>query len=161
MRTFHTTRHVAHSAEDMFALVADIERYPEFVPLCRALKLRNRHERDGREVLIADMTVAYKMLRESFTSRVTLDSAKKQILVEYLDGPFTHLENKWTFRDTGQGRSEIDFYIAYEFKSRSLQLLMGTMFEQAFRKFAEAFEERADIVYGTAHDATDRGVTAS
>ncbi len=152
MRTFQNKRRVAHSAQDMFALVADIERYPEFVPLCRALKLRNRHEQDGREVLIADMTVAYKMLRETFTSRVTLDRAANRILVEYLDGPFTHLENKWTFRDTGKGTSEIDFYLAYEFKSRSLQLLMGAMFDQAFRKFAEAFEKRADVVYGRKQD---------
>ena len=151
MRTFQTTRHVAHSAQEMFALVADVERYPEFVPLCSAIRLRGREEKDGHEVIVADMTVAYKLLRETFTSRVTLDRETPQILVEYLDGPFTHLENKWTFRDTGEGRSDIEFYLAYEFKSRSLQMLMGAMFDQAFRRFAEAFEERADVVYGRKH----------
>ncbi|MEM8744735.1 MAG: type II toxin-antitoxin system RatA family toxin, partial [Pseudomonadota bacterium] len=142
MRTFQTTRHVAHSAQDMFALVADVERYPEFLPLCRAISVRGREQKDGHDVIVADMTVAYKMVRETFTSRVTLDRETPQILVEYLDGPFTHLENKWTFRDTGEGRSDIDFYLAYEFKSRSLQMLMGAVFDQAFGKFAEAFEAR-------------------
>ncbi|MDA7946662.1 MAG: type II toxin-antitoxin system RatA family toxin [Hyphomicrobiaceae bacterium] len=149
MRTFQTTRHVAHSAQQMFDLVADVERYPEFLPLCQALKLRDRQENGGKEVLVADMTVAYKLFCETFTSRVTLDRDTPQILVEYLDGPFTHLENRWTFRDTGEGTSDIEFYLAYEFRSRSLQMLMGAMFDQAFRRFAEAFEERADSVYGT------------
>ena len=148
MRTFETTRNVAHSAQDMFALVADIERYPEFVPLCKAITLRGREEKDGHEVLIADMTVAYNLFRETFASRVTLDRDTPQILVEYLDGPFTHLENRWNFRDTGEGTSDIEFYLAYEFRSRSLQMLMGAMFDQAFRKFAQAFEQRADVVYG-------------
>ena len=153
MRTFETTRHVAHSAEDMFSLVADIERYPEFVPLCKALNLRGREEKDGHEVLTADMTVAYKLFHETFASRVTLDRDTPQILVEYLDGPFTHLENRWNFRDTGEGTSDIEFYLEYEFRSRSMQMLMGAMFDQAFGKFAQAFEQRADIVYGRDKDA--------
>lgn len=148
MKTFQTTRRVAHSAQQMFALVADIEKYPEFLPLCKAVTMRNREETDGHEVLIAGMTVSYKLFHETFTSRVTLDRDTPQILVEYLDGPFKHLENRWNFRDTGEGTSDIEFYIAYEFNSRSLQLLMGAMFDQAFRKFAEAFEQRADVVYG-------------
>lgn len=148
MRTFQTTRRVAHSARDMFALVADIERYPEFVPLCKSTVLRGREEVDGLEVLVADMTVAYNLLRETFTTRVTLDRETPRIRVEYLDGPFTHLENTWNFGDTGEGTSEIEFYLEYEFRSRSLQLLMGAVFDQAFRKFAQAFEQRADLVYG-------------
>ncbi len=148
MKTFQTTRRVAHSAQQMFALVADIEKYPEFLPLCKAVTLRGREEKDGHEVLIAGMTVSYNLFRETFTSRVTLDRDTPQILVEYLDGPFKHLENRWNFRDTGEGTSDIEFFIAYEFNSRSLQLLMGAMFDQAFGKFAEAFEQRADVVYG-------------
>jgi coenzyme Q-binding protein COQ10 len=97
-------------------------------------------------VLTADMTVAYKMIEETFTSRVTLDRPRLKITVEYLDGPFSQLENRWSFRPLERG-SEIGFYIAYEFKSRMLGLLMGTMFETAFAKFAEAFERRADEVY--------------
>ncbi|MEJ8573188.1 type II toxin-antitoxin system RatA family toxin [Microbaculum marinum] len=148
MRTFKTRRTVAHSAEDMFALVADVERYPEFVPLCEALKVRSRSEKDGREVLVADMTASYKMFRETFTSRVTLDPANLEILVEYLDGPFKHLENRWRFESLSEETSEIDFYLEYEFRRRSLQLLMGAMFDAAFSRFADAFEKRADVVYG-------------
>jgi coenzyme Q-binding protein COQ10 len=154
MRTFKTRRKVAHSAEDMFALVADVERYPEFVPLCRSLRVRSRSNADGREVLVADMTAAYKMFRETFASRVTLDRETREILVEYLDGPFKHLENRWRFVPLGADSSEIDFYLEYEFRRRSLQLLMGAMFDSAFSRFADAFEHRADVVYGNQGGAT-------
>ena len=133
----------------MFDLVADVEHYPEFVPLCRALAVRERiSEADGIEVLVADMTVAYKFVRETFTSRVTLDRTKREIRVEYLDGPFSRLENRWNFRATGESSCEVEFFISYDFKSRTLGLLMGTMFDAAFRRFAVAFEQRADMVYG-------------
>ncbi len=132
----------------MFDLVADVERYPEFVPLCRALKVRRRYSGpDGTEVLVAEMTVAYKLISETFTSRVTLDRANLQIRVEYLDGPFSRLENRWTFRPTDEHNCEVEFFISYEFKSRTLALLMGSMFDLAFRRFATAFEQRADLVY--------------
>ena len=148
MPQFSTRRRVHHAAADMFALVADVERYPEFVPLCRELEIRRRMAGgEGVEVLTADMTVAYKMFRETFTSRVTLDRPQMQILVEYLDGPFSHLDNRWTFRALGERESEVEFFIAYQFRSRTLGLVMGTMFEAAFRRFAEAFERRADTVF--------------
>jgi coenzyme Q-binding protein COQ10 len=148
MPQFASSRHVRHSAEDMFELVADVERYPEFVPLCRALKLRKRvKEPNGTEVLIADMTVAYKLVRESFTSRVTLDRANREIRVEYLEGPFSRMENRWQFLPTGERSCEVKFFISYEFRSRTLGLLMGALFDAAFRRFAAAFEQRADLVY--------------
>lgn len=153
MKTFQTTRRVGHSAKNMFALVADVERYPEFLPLCKALKLRSRETVHGKEVLTADMTVAYKLFRETFTSRVTLDPEAGQVLVDYLGGPFRHLDNRWDFRIAGEGACDVEFYIAYEFGSRPLELLMGAVFEQAFRKFAESFEQRANEVYGTAGDS--------
>jgi coenzyme Q-binding protein COQ10 len=141
-------RRVRHAAGQMFDLVADVERYPEFVPLCRSLKVRQRKPAaDGVEVLVADMTAAYKLISEKFTSRVTLDRPNLQILVEYLDGPFSRLENRWTFRPVGEGICDVEFFISYEFKSRMLALLMGSMFDLAFRRFAAAFEERADRVY--------------
>lgn len=149
MREFHTRHKVDHTADEMFALVAEVERYPEFVPLCQQLTVRARNKVEDREILVADMTVAYKVFRETFTSRVTLYPEEKRILVEYLDGPFRHLENRWTFIDTGNGQSEIDFYLAYEFRSRTLQLVMGSMFDAAFSRFSEAFERRADVIYGT------------
>ena len=149
MPEFSTTRRVRHSASDMFELVADVEKYPQFVPLCSALKVRERKSvGEGVDVLVADMTVAYKLIRETFKSRVTLDRPKLQILVEYLDGPFRRMENRWTFRPLGETSCEVVFFITYEFKSRMLGLLMGTMFDVAFRRFAVAFERRADEVHG-------------
>src|SRR5947208_9265435 len=102
MPQFTTRRRVRHSAADMFDLVADVEHYPEFVPLCKALKVRQRSESgEGVEIVVADMTVSFKLVRESFRSRVTLDRPKQQILVEYLQGPFSKMRNRWTFRPTG------------------------------------------------------------
>ena len=148
MPQFQTTRRVAHSAEEMFALVADIERYPEFVPLCDSLRVIGRKPDGARETVTASMTVAYKLLSESFTSRILLDPEARQIRVNYIDGPFRYLENVWSFRPLGERSCEVGFSLTYEFKSRMLQMVMGAMFDRAFRKFADAFEARADVVYG-------------
>jgi coenzyme Q-binding protein COQ10 len=180
MPQFSTRRRVRHSADDMFDLVADIERYPEFVPLCRAMRVIRRTQLADREIVVAEMQVAYKLIRENFTSRVTLIRGERTILVEYLDGPFRQMENRWTFRPLGRGQAgaaggaagqvpagnvpagdrpgnvpaaappacEVEFFISYEFRSRTLGLLMGTMFDTAFRRFASAFESRADAVFG-------------
>jgi coenzyme Q-binding protein COQ10 len=154
MPQFSTTRQVRHSASDMFDLVADVERYPQFVPLCRSLAVRKRTtDGEGRDVIVADMTVAYKLVRETFTSRVTLDRAKLEILVEYLEGPFRKMRNRWSFRTAGERACDVEFFITYEFRSRTLALLMGAMFDAAFRRFAAAFERRADTVYGRAGEA--------
>ena len=132
----------------MFELVSDVERYPQFVPLCRTLRVRKRiPEPEGIEILIADMTVAYKLVRESFVSRVTLDRPNLQILVEYLEGPFSQLENRWAFHPIDDRSCQVDFFISYEFRSRMIGLLMGSMFEVAFRRMADAFERRADAIY--------------
>jgi coenzyme Q-binding protein COQ10 len=148
MPQFSTSRRVRHSASDMFDLVADVEKYPQFVPLCQALKVKKRTPlEESAEILIADMTVAYKVIRENFTSRVTLDKPNLQILVEYLDGPFSNLQNRWNFRPAGEAACDVEFFISYEFKSRILAALMGAMFDAAFRRFADAFEKRADEVY--------------
>jgi coenzyme Q-binding protein COQ10 len=150
MPQFSTTRRVQHAASDMFALVADVEQYPQFVPLCRSLRVRKHTtEADGQEVIVADMTVAYKLIRETFTSRVTFDRQKLEILVEYLEGPFQRMNNRWSFRPAGEGACEVEFFLTYEFRSRTLGVLMGGVFDAAFRRFAVAFERRADQVYGT------------
>lgn len=135
----------------MFDLVADIERYPAFVPLCEGLIVRQRiNGDDGVETLIADMSIGYKSIREVFTTRVTLDRPRLRILVEYVEGPFRFLENRWAFRAADDPQACIvDFYISYEFKSRTLGLVMGAMFDKAFRKFSDAFAARADALYGT------------
>jgi coenzyme Q-binding protein COQ10 len=149
MPKFSSKRRVRHTAPQMFDLVADVERYPEFVPLCQSLKIRQRTPQpDGTEIVVADMTVSFKLVRESFTSRVTLDRPNLKILVEYLKGPFSNLENRWSFEAKSDIECDVGFYLAYEFKSRVLALLMGTMFETAFARFAAAFERRADVVYG-------------
>jgi len=149
MPQLSTTRRVRHAAADMFDLVADVEHYPEFVPLCRSLTVRARSREGGKDVIVADMTVAYKFVRETFTSRVTLDRANLEILVEYLEGPFQKLNNRWTFRPAGEHACDVEFFIAYEFRSRALGALMGSVFDAAFRRFAAAFERRADLVYGS------------
>jgi coenzyme Q-binding protein COQ10 len=149
MPRFSSKRRVRHTAQQMFDLVADVERYPEFVPLCHALKIRQRTQQtDGTEIVIADMTVSFKLVRESFTSRVTLDRPNLKILVEYLKGPFSNLENRWTFEAKSETDCDVGFYLAYEFKSRMLAMIMGTMFDTAFQRFAAAFEKRADVIYG-------------
>lgn len=148
MPTFRLTRTVKHTPAQMFALVADVERYPEFLPLCEELRIiRRAQSGEGVETLVAAMSVGYKAIKESFTTRVTLDEPRLRIQVEYVDGPFKYLENRWTFRDA-PGGSEVEFFINYEFKSFALSLLMGSVFDKAFRKFTDAFEQRADTIFG-------------
>ena len=133
----------------MFDLVADVEQYPKFVPLCEKLAVRGQKERsDGCIVLVADMTIAYTVFRETFTTKVIMDRANKKIDVEYLDGPVSELENIWTFKGLSDDSSEVRFFLNYEFKSRAFATLMGAVFDAAFRRFASAFEKRADEVYG-------------
>ncbi|QEE38373.1 MULTISPECIES: type II toxin-antitoxin system RatA family toxin [unclassified Methylobacterium] len=156
MPSFRVTRTVRHSPQQMYDLVADVERYPEFLPLCESLRVIRRQQvqhhdmPEGGEVLIAEMGVGYKAIRERFTTRVSLDPANHKIVAEYIDGPFRHLENRWLFKEAPNGGCAVDFFITYEFKSRTLGLLMGTMFDRAFRKFTDAFEGRANRMYGTA-----------
>lgn len=149
MPVFKTERRVGHRPGQMFDLVADVDQYPLFVPLCEALRVRRRVNAgdDGIAILVADMTVSYGPLRETFTSRVTLDRPRLHIVAEYIDGPFSRLENHWRFTEDGEG-ARVSFSIDYEFRSRALALVMGAVFDAAFRRFAEAFETRADAVYG-------------
>jgi coenzyme Q-binding protein COQ10 len=149
MPSFETVRHVRHRPENMFALVADVESYPEFLPLCEGLIVRSRKDRDGQSILVADMTVGYKAIRETFTSQVHLKPEESRIEVRYLDGPFKYLTNVWRFEPAEPGASNVHFSIDYEFRSRLLGAVMGTMFDRAFRMFAQAFEKRADKIYGS------------
>ncbi|MBX2805376.1 MAG: type II toxin-antitoxin system RatA family toxin [Hyphomicrobiales bacterium] len=148
MPEYVTSRRVKHSAQNMFDLVADVECYPDFVPLCAALRILRRDEENGDNVITARMTIAYKLIRESFTTRVRLERDKRRILVSYIDGPFKYLENNWSFEPVDADRCDIGFRLSYEFRSRILQTVMGAVFDQAFRKFADAFEARADEIYG-------------
>lgn len=147
MPHFETRRLVKHSPDRMYALVADVEKYPEFLPLCEGLTVRSRKERDGKSLLVADMTVGYKAIRETFTTQVLLKPEEHAIDVKYLDGPFKYLDNRWRFEPAPDGCCSVYFFIDYEFKSRLLGAVMGSMFDRAFRMFAEAFEARADRIY--------------
>ncbi len=147
MPKFNTTRLVSHTPQNMFALVADVEKYPEFLPLCEGLTVKSRKAREGKTLLVADMSIGYKAIRETFTSQVLLDPDALTIEVQYLNGPFKYLNNVWAFEPAANG-CEVGFSIDYEFKSRMLGMVMGSMFDIAFRRFSAAFEERADKIYG-------------
>ena len=149
MPQFETKRQIRHAPDKMFVLVADIEKYPEFLPLCTGLTVRSRKESEGRTLLVADMSVGYKAIRETFTTQVYLKPDERLIDVKYIDGPFKYLQNHWRFDPAPGGGTEVHFFIDYEFKSRILSALMGSMFDRAFRMFSGAFEKRADEVYGT------------
>lgn len=148
MPKFDTTHRVPHSPKDMFALVSDIEKYPEFLPMCEALTIRSRKERGHHIALVADMTAGYKAIRETFTSLVFLKPDELAIDVRYLEGPFRYLENRWRFDPAPDGGCEVRFCIDYEFKNVLLGSLMGTMFGRAFAMYTSAFEKRANQIYG-------------
>jgi coenzyme Q-binding protein COQ10 len=150
MPSFRTTHRVPFTAQQMFDLVADLESYPAFLPLCEALHVRRREERAGRSILVADMTVGYLAIRETFTSIVELDPAGLNVLAKGAPegrGPFRRLENRWSFRPA-VGGCDVDFFISYTFKSILLQTLVGSLFDRVFRRYTRAFEERAQRVYG-------------
>jgi len=153
---FETSRRVPFTARQMFAVVADVERYPQFLPLCESLVVHSRERQGPDTVLAATMAVGYGAIRESFKSRVVLRPERNQIHVTYLDGPFSHLDNRWTFRDANGG-SYVDFFIDYAFSSRLLGLLMGAVFDAAVRKYTSAFEARAHTLY----DAPAAGSSAA
>jgi coenzyme Q-binding protein COQ10 len=147
MPSFKSTRLVPFTPEQMFHLVADVEKYPQFLPLCEGLTIRERSQNvEGLDMLEATMRVGYKTIHEHFTSRVTLNPAQHTIVVDYIDGPFRYLKNTWMFHGVPNG-TLVHFHITYEFKSMALGLIMGAMFDRAFRKFSEAFEKRATHIY--------------
>lgn len=143
------TRVVPHAALAMFDLVADVERYPEFLPWCAALRIRSKKETESGTVqLIADMVARFKGFEERFASRVALNRNALTIDVQYIDGPFRHLENAWRFTPLGDHSCRISFSIDFEFRSRVLKLLASAMFERALMKLSGAFEDRALALYG-------------
>jgi coenzyme Q-binding protein COQ10 len=146
--SYRSARAVRHSPEQMFDLVADTDKYPEFLPFCVSMKSRPRgQDANGNPVVLAEMEVGYKAIRERFVTRNTLDRNALKITVEYVEGPFSRLRNVWDFVAAPEG-CKVEFYIDYEFKSRLLAIMMGSMFDAVFRAFASAFEARADKIYG-------------
>ena len=142
MPTFAEERPLPYSQQQIFDLVADVERYPEFLPWCTACRVTKREN----QLIEADLMVGFKMLRERFTTRVML-SAPNNIQVEYLDGPFRYLNNHWIFKSTEDG-CVIEFFIDFEFRSLLLQRLIGPLFTEAVRRMVSAFDNRALALYG-------------
>ena len=151
MASFHTARQVHHSPMQMFDLVADIERYPEFVPLCLTARTRRRStDASGADVLTVEMEVGYRAIGQRFTTRDMLDRTRMKIHIGYIEGPFREFENIWAFHDEAAEACRVEFRAEYQFRSPILDVLMGSMFEMAFRSISAAFEARADSIYGSA-----------
>jgi coenzyme Q-binding protein COQ10 len=141
----HEERRVLpYRPDQLFDLVADIEKYPQFLPWCVASRIRSR----GDDLVIADLVIGFKMIRERFTSRVTLNRPEMRIDVTYAEGPFKQLANHWQFLPHPVG-CEIDFFVEFEFRSHLLERLIGALFDEAVRRMVAAFEKRADKLYGS------------
>lgn len=143
MPTHAEQRVLPYTPQQLFELVADIERYPEFLPWCMAARIRKREE----NLVIADLVIGFKVFRERFTSRVMLDPAGGRIDVAYTEGPFKYLNNHWVFEAHPEG-CRIDFYVDFEFRSRILQKAIEILFHEAVRRMVSAFEARAGVLYG-------------
>ena len=149
MKTHTETRLLPYTAQQMFDLVADVARYPEFLPWCMAARIKEQRE----DMLLADLMIGFKMVREKFTSKVWLNRDERRIDVEYINGPFRQLKNLWTFvdepgADGKAGGCRVEFFLEFEFSSIMLQKLIGVLFHEAVRRMVAAFETRAKQLYG-------------
>lgn len=154
--TIHAEKRVIpYRPEELYALVADVRRYPEFLPWCMAARIREQNE----HALTADLIIGFQMFRERFTSYVDLNPEQLEINVKYADGPFRYLSNSWRFLPHPDG-CEIDFYVDFEFSSRLLQSVIETLFTEAVKRMVKAFEDRADVLYGR-HPAPISGHSAT
>ena len=143
MATHAEKRVLPYRPEQLYDLVADVEKYPEFLPWCIGARIRDRQP----DALIADLVIGFKGFRDGFTSRVTLNRPEMRIDVAYLDGPFRYLNNHWVFQELADGGCEIDFFVDFEFRSRLLQRIIGVLFNEAVRRMVDAFESRAATIY--------------
>lgn len=145
-------RQLPYSAQQIYDLVADVARYPEFLPWTAAARIRSRkpleRRSEGAEVLEADLVISFKVFRERFGSRVTLLPAEGRIETEYLDGPFRYLHSHWEVEDRPGGGCDVRFFVDFEFRSALLQKIIGVVFDEAMRRVVSAFERRADALYG-------------
>jgi coenzyme Q-binding protein COQ10 len=148
MPAIHAKRRVNHSAAEMFDLVADVERYPEFVPHCQEHVIVSRGKGGDDELIVTDMTMALGIFRETIRGRDTLDRKNGRILIVAAAGPLRRLRTVWTFEPRTDESCDVTFDLTYEFSNPMMALLLGGIIDAAFRRFARAFERRADIVYG-------------
>lgn len=142
------TKLLPYRAEQMFDLVADVARYPEFLPWTAAARVRSTRPIAGGEEMLADLVISFKVFRERFGSRVTLLPGQKRILTEYIDGPFKHLKSVWSFADRPEGGCEVGFEVDFEFKNALLAGIIGLVFNEAMTRVVRAFEMRAEKLYG-------------
>ncbi len=148
MPRHHETRQLPYSARQIYDLVADVARYPEFLPWTAAARIRSRRPIEGGEVMEADLVISFKLFRESFASRVTLLPDQGRILTEYLDGPFRQLKSTWSFADCAEGGCEVSFDVEFEFRNAILAAVIGLVFHEAMSRVVRAFEARAKALYG-------------
>ncbi len=148
MPTHAEKRVMPHTADQMYTLIADIEEYPEFLPWCAGCRVRERRSDGAAQIIDADLIISFKVFRERFGSRVTLKPEEKKIEVAYLDGPFKYMNNYWSFHPISATECEVDFFVDFEFKSRTLQAVIGVVFNEAMRRIVRAFEKRARELYG-------------
>ncbi len=151
MPTHSEKRVMPYTARQMYDLVSDVQRYPEFLPWNSAARVRTRRPGpDGSEVLEADLVISFKVFREKFGSRATLWPDRNRVEVDYLDGPFKYLRSWWQFADRPEGGCDVEFYVDFEFRNAILQKVIGVVFDEAMRRIVRAFEERAVALYGPA-----------
>ena len=141
-------RELPYDAQQMFDLVADVGRYPEFLPWTAAARIRARRPFPGGEVMDADLVISFKVFRERFGSRVTLWHAERAIQTEYIDGPFRYMKSHWRFTPLEGGGCKVDFSVDFEFRNAILQRLIGVVFNEAMQRIVRAFESRAADLYG-------------
>lgn len=149
MPTHSETRHLPYTAQQMYDLVADVGRYPEFLPWTAAARIRREEPQpDGSVLLEADLVISFKVFRERFGSRVVLWPEAKKIDTEYLDGPFKYMKSNWAFTDRADGGCDVYFFVDFEFKNAILQKIIGVVFNEAMMRIVRAFETRAKALYG-------------
>lgn len=149
-------RNLPYSPEQMFDLVADVKRYPEFLPWVVATRIRS----DGDTEMIADLVVGFRALKETFTSRV-VKHRPTDVTVDYIEGPLKHLHNSWAFAPDGKGGTDVDFCVDFAFRSRLFESLAGQMFDRALRRMIGAFEDRAHALYGAGAASGSTGINSS
>lgn len=148
MPTHSETRQLPYTAQEMYDLVADVAKYPQFLPWCAAARIRRTYAEGMAEVMEADLVISFKVFREKFGSRVTLWPADLVIDTEYLDGPFKFLKSQWRFTDRPDGGCDVAFFVDFEFKNVVLQKVIGVVFNEAMQRIVKAFETRAAALYG-------------
>lgn len=147
MPTHAEKRLLPYSAEEMYDLIAGIDRYPEFLPWCSAARIRSRRAEGAREIVEADLVISFRVFRERFGSRVVLDPGRMRIETEYLDGPFKFMRSTWDFRDRPEGGCEVEFLVDFEMRNAVLQKVVGVVFQEAMLRIVRAFESRAAQLY--------------